>query len=58
MTMAFRVHSGNPDALPAAADRAHFVLALQDTFLFTTGIAMAAVACSLLRGANHPSPRA
>ncbi|MCY4441608.1 MAG: MFS transporter, partial [Deltaproteobacteria bacterium] len=50
MTVAFRMHSGNPDALPAAADRAHFVLALQDTFLVTTGIALAAVACSLLRG--------
>ncbi len=50
MTVAFRMHSGVPDALPAAADRAHFVLALQDTFLVTTGIALAAVACSLLRG--------
>ena len=50
MTVAFRMHSGDPDALPAAADRAHFVLALQDTFLVTTGIALAAVACSLLRG--------
>ena len=50
MTVAFRMHSGNPNALPAAADRAHFVLALQDTFLVTTGIALAAVACSLLRG--------
>lgn len=49
MTMAFRVHSGDPDALPAAADRAHFVLSLQDTFLVTTGIALAGVACSLLR---------
>ena len=58
MTLAFRMHSGDPDALPAAADRAHFVLALQDTFLVTTGIALAAVACSLLRGPNHPSPRA
>ena len=52
MTVAFRMHSGDPDALPAAADRAHFVLALQDTFLVTTGIALAAVACSLLRGGS------
>ncbi len=52
MTLAFRLHSGDPDALPAAADRAHFVLALQDTFLVTTGIALAAVACSLLRGSR------
>ena len=50
MTMAFRMHSGNPDALPVAAERAHFVLALQDTFLITTGIAVAGMACSLLRG--------
>ena len=50
MTVAFRMHSGNPDALPAATDRAYFVLSLQDTFLVTTGIALAAVACSLLRG--------
>ena len=49
MTMAFRMHSGNPGALPAAAERAHFVLSLQDTFLVTTGIALAAVVCSLLR---------
>ncbi len=50
MTVAFRMHSGDPEALPAAADRAHFVLALQDTFLVTTGVAFVAVACSLLRG--------
>ena len=52
MTMAFRIHSGNADALPAAAERAPFVLALQDTFLITTGIALAGVACSLLRGGS------
>ncbi len=50
MTVSFRMHSGNPDALPAAADQAHFVLALQDTFLVTTGIALLAVTCSVLRG--------
>ena len=54
MTVAFRMHSGNPDALPAAADAAHFVLALQDTFLVTTGFAFAAVACSVLRGGKRP----
>ena len=29
MTVAFRMHSGRPDALPAATDQAHFVLALR-----------------------------
>ena len=52
MTMAFRIHSGNPNALPTAADQGHFVLALQDTFLVTTGIAVVAVTCSVLRGSK------
>lgn len=50
MTVAFRMHSGDPDALPTAADPVHFVPALQDTFLVTTGIALLAVTCSALRG--------
>ncbi len=50
MTASFRMHSGIADALPTAADQTHFVLALQDTFLVTTGIALVAVACSVLRG--------
>ncbi len=50
MTVAFRMHAGDPDALPAAAHPVHFTLALQDTFLVTTAIALAAVTCSLLRG--------
>ena len=53
MTLTFRIHSGNPNALPTAADQAHFVLALQDTFLVTTGIAVAAVLCSVLRGGRQ-----
>ena len=52
MTMAFRIHSGNPNALPTATDQGHFVLALQDTFLVTTGIAVVAVTCSVLRGSK------
>ena len=53
MTVAFRMHSGNPNALPTATDQAHFVLALQDTFLITTGIAVVAVLCSVLRGGRQ-----
>jgi len=50
MTAAFRLHTGVTDALPTAANPAAFVLAIQDTFLVTTGIAMVGVVCSLLRG--------
>ena len=53
MTVAFRTHSGDPNALPTAADQGHFVLALQDTFLVTTGIAVVAVLCSVLRGGTQ-----
>ena len=50
MTVAFRAHSGIADALPEAEDAAHFVPALQDTFLAAAGIALVAVVCSVLRG--------
>ncbi len=52
MTAAFRMHSGIADALPAATNQAPFVLALQDTFLVTTDIALVAAVCSVLRGSK------
>lgn len=53
MTAAFRFHSGVADAMPTAAEPGAFVLAIQDTFLITTGIAAAGVICSLLRGRSR-----
>lgn len=50
MTAAFRIHTGVPEALPTAANPGAFVLAIQDTFLITTGIAIVGVICSHLRG--------
>jgi len=56
MTVAFRIHSGNPDVLPTTANQVHFVSALQDTFLITTGIAVAAATCSVFRARRRPRP--
>lgn len=56
MTLAFRMHSGIADALPAAEDTAHFTAALQDTFLVATGIGLVGVACSVLRGGSGRRP--
>lgn len=54
MTAAFRLHTGLPNAVPSAANPGNFVLAIQDTFLVTTGVSILGIICSLLRGTITP----
>lgn len=50
MTVAFRGHTGLPNAVPTAELPAPFVLSLNETFLITTAIGTLGVICSMLRG--------
>jgi hypothetical protein len=56
LTAAFRYYSGDPSATPTPANPAIFVSAMNFTFFLTGIMALAAIACSAMRGTEKRCP--